>query len=103
MSQKNESSGSNTGMYLLAGVVGAVAAGVGYFMGRESERSHVAARPPVVEQVPNYTDNDTDCAVCLQKFSPIKTLPCKHQFHASCINKWLEIQKTCPKCNRQVE
>ncbi|KAF5287134.1 hypothetical protein FQR65_LT12320 [Abscondita terminalis] len=81
MSQKKESSGSNTGMYLLAGVVGAVAAGVGYFMGRESERSHVTARPHscVVEQVPNYTDTDTVCAICLDELSPSKVSPCKHK------------------------
>ncbi|KAF5300115.1 hypothetical protein FQR65_LT19402 [Abscondita terminalis] len=86
-------------MYLLAGVVGAVAAGVGYFMGRESERSHVTARPFMWydEQVPNYTDTDTVCAICLDELSPSKVFTMQTQIMKADFNKWLQIQKTCPK------
>ena len=49
-----------------------------------------------------------ECAICLSDFSPgerLRPLPCKHVFHASCIDRWLIgrcatelVQPTCPLC-----
>ena len=49
-----------------------------------------------------------ECAICLSDFSPgerLRPLPCKHVFHASCIDRWLigrcatELTPpTCPLC-----
>lgn len=42
------------------------------------------------------------CAVCLADFEAedeVAGLPCNHQFHAACINKWLsECRAACPLC-----
>mmetsp|Transcript_47628 Transcript_47628/g.102660 ORF Transcript_47628/g.102660 Transcript_47628/m.102660 type:complete len:384 (-) Transcript_47628:250-1401(-) len=43
-----------------------------------------------------------ECSVCLSAFvasDSVVALPCRHQFHSSCIKKWLtECRKTCPLC-----
>ncbi|CAD8085522.1 unnamed protein product [Paramecium primaurelia] len=42
-----------------------------------------------------------DCAICLDPLSnqqPIKNTPCKHIFHAKCIEKWLQKNQFCPFC-----
>ena len=48
------------------------------------------------------------CSICLEGFQEkevVKTLPCLHHFHASCIEEWLrrEGQKvSCPVCKTPV-
>lgn len=42
-----------------------------------------------------------ECVICAEKFTEddeVKDLPCKHLFHPSCIDKWLEKKKECPIC-----
>ncbi|CAD8094451.1 unnamed protein product [Paramecium sonneborni] len=42
-----------------------------------------------------------NCAICLDPLSnkqPIKYTPCKHIFHAKCIEKWLQKNQFCPFC-----
>ncbi len=37
-------------------------------------------------------EHKRDCCICLEEFDRskgIKTLPCLHAFHSSCISKWL--------------
>ena len=48
-------------------------------------------------------DVDTKCDVCLSSFEEgevLRTLPCEHAFHSSCIDRWLLGSKsaTCPCC-----
>ena len=49
-----------------------------------------------------------ECSVCLEGYpecSRVTTLPCKHSFHAECIEPWLRQQgmsATCPLCKRIV-
>ncbi|CAD8181697.1 unnamed protein product [Paramecium octaurelia] len=46
-------------------------------------------------------DLQDNCAICLDPLSnqqPIKTTPCKHIFHAKCIEKWLQKNQFCPFC-----
>ena len=40
------------------------------------------------------------CSICMEIIeSGMNTLPCKHQFHEKCINKWKDEGKnTCPCC-----
>ncbi|KAH8662775.1 hypothetical protein BGZ61DRAFT_145328 [Ilyonectria robusta] len=46
------------------------------------------------------------CAVCLELLlyeDDVRCLPCRHIFHASCINRWfLQGQFTCPCCKRRL-
>ena len=49
---------------------------------------------------------EDQCSICFEKFErrqKIKTLgKCKHEYHSSCIDKWLKEQKKCPMCNEEV-
>lgn len=66
----------------------------------------------VVESLPKRTfDRDGDrvapgaaapsCAICMTDYQfgeELRVLPCKHEFHASCVDQWLLLKKTCPYC-----
>jgi hypothetical protein len=44
------------------------------------------------------------CPICLDTSTPMNiTLLCNHQFHSSCINKWLDINCVCPYCRAYVK
>ncbi|XWS65971.1 hypothetical protein CRYUN_Cryun05aG0159700 [Craigia yunnanensis] len=47
------------------------------------------------------SEDELTCSVCLEQVNVgdlIRSLPCLHQFHASCIDPWLRQQGTCPVC-----
>lgn len=68
------------------------------------------ATPSEIRRLPSHTVPDDrashiQCAICLDTCKPgdiIRTTPCFHQFHASCVDKWLEIKATCPVCKVSV-
>ena len=42
-----------------------------------------------------------DCRICMCECcvgETIRTLPCCHEFHAECIDKWFELKPRCPLC-----
>ncbi|KAF3775840.1 RING-H2 finger protein [Nymphaea thermarum] len=47
-----------------------------------------------------------ECAICLSKFEDLDILhllpKCRHVFHVSCIDEWLEMNSTCPLCRQDV-
>ncbi|CAN6456636.1 unnamed protein product [Victoria cruziana] len=47
------------------------------------------------------------CAICLSKFDEsdiLHLLPkCRHGFHVSCVDSWLEMHSSCPLCRQTVE
>mmetsp|Transcript_78689 Transcript_78689/g.122822 ORF Transcript_78689/g.122822 Transcript_78689/m.122822 type:complete len:305 (+) Transcript_78689:94-1008(+) len=46
------------------------------------------------------------CAVCLADISGgdvVRRLPCRHQFHMACIDKWLHRNKRCPLCMHPID
>jgi len=64
-----------------------------------------------IEQLPSYrfsseegssNQNDqTVCVVCMSDFETrqlVRVLPCSHEFHAKCVDKWLKTNRTCPIC-----
>ncbi|XP_052771803.1 E3 ubiquitin-protein ligase RNF38-like isoform X2 [Mya arenaria] len=63
-----------------------------------------------IEQLPAYRFNgenlrngadQTSCVVCMCEFENrqmLRVLPCYHEFHAKCIDKWLKTNRTCPIC-----
>ncbi|GLI65139.1 hypothetical protein VaNZ11_008597 [Volvox africanus] len=47
------------------------------------------------------SSEEPQCAVCLCEYEEgevITKLPCKHEFHGTCIRKWLQTHYTCPIC-----
>ena len=57
-----------------------------------------------VEQLPSYKFNaethqgdQTNCVVCMCDFEALQSLrvlPCSHEFHSKCIDKWLKVSLT---------
>ena len=56
--------------------------------------------PTLIEM--NITE---DCSICLD--STIETewtrTNCGHQFHKSCLLKWIETNRTCPNCRMNID
>ncbi|XP_028389396.1 E3 ubiquitin-protein ligase RLIM-like [Phyllostomus discolor] len=51
--------------------------------------------------------NDTlnECSICISEYregSQLRILPCSHEFHVHCIDRWLSDNSTCPICRRNV-
>eukprot|EP01105_Mastigella_eilhardi_P014739 TRINITY_DN3356_c0_g1_i1.p1 TRINITY_DN3356_c0_g1~~TRINITY_DN3356_c0_g1_i1.p1 ORF type:complete len:395 (-),score=98.61 TRINITY_DN3356_c0_g1_i1:75-1259(-) len=72
------------------------------------------ASPQRIGELPSFayhpddvvTAADATCAICLGDYENeelIRMLPCGHHFHASCIDKWLVTNKTCPFCKRDID
>ncbi|CAL4967462.1 unnamed protein product [Urochloa decumbens] len=57
-------------------------------------------------ETPQSTDDMEQCHICLTEYEEgeqIRTLPCKHEFHLQCVDKWLkEIHRVCPLCRGDV-
>ncbi|XP_077002837.1 E3 ubiquitin-protein ligase RLIM-like [Tamandua tetradactyla] len=64
------------------------------------------------EQIDNlairsFSKNDAlkVCSVCITEYTEgnkIRTLPCFHEYHAHCIDRWLSENSTCPICRGKV-
>uniref|UniRef100_A0A1I7TBV2 RING-type E3 ubiquitin transferase n=1 Tax=Caenorhabditis tropicalis TaxID=1561998 RepID=A0A1I7TBV2_9PELO len=51
-------------------------------------------------------DEEDMCTVCLSEFEDgedTRKLLCDHLFHPQCISKWLEINKKCPMCRKDID
>ncbi|CAK8561270.1 unnamed protein product [Lathyrus sativus] len=52
------------------------------------------------------TDAESVCCICLVDLSNGSSTPtrlrCSHVFHTDCIQKWINIKKTCPLCRANV-
>jgi len=45
--------------------------------------------------------NETECSICIEKYTDadnVISLQCNHNFHKECIEKWLNINLSCPYC-----
>lgn len=48
--------------------------------------------------------NSEVCGICRDEIvSDVRTLPCKHSFHAKCIYSWAVKFNTCPYCRAQID
>eukprot|EP00656_Telonema_subtile_P041851 TRINITY_DN4716_c0_g1_i4.p2 TRINITY_DN4716_c0_g1~~TRINITY_DN4716_c0_g1_i4.p2 ORF type:complete len:186 (+),score=55.03 TRINITY_DN4716_c0_g1_i4:665-1222(+) len=47
-------------------------------------------------------NEDKDCVICLEELAAgdvIRILPCNHEYHAECVDRWLQTQqRQCPMC-----
>ncbi len=57
------------------------------------------------------TNDDDDgqhgkcCAICLDSFGNgdiVRDLPCRHEFHAECVDQWLKMTPLCPMCKQSM-
>ncbi|KAK3576196.1 hypothetical protein CHS0354_016019 [Potamilus streckersoni] len=51
-------------------------------------------------------DKSEECLICMCDYEDgdsLKILPCFHQFHAGCIDKWILKNATCPVCRVRVD
>jgi hypothetical protein len=69
-------------------------------------RSHGMARGDGMTGGNTSDDEDASCVICLCAYEPgemVRTLPCKHHFHAQCIDEWLQLDKSCALCKQDVD
>ncbi|XP_006163841.1 E3 ubiquitin-protein ligase RLIM-like [Tupaia chinensis] len=57
--------------------------------------------------VRNFDNTDAlkSCSICITEYregSKLRILPCSHEYHAHCIDRWLSENTTCPICRRRV-
>lgn len=46
------------------------------------------------------------CCICLDEMETnerVRKLPCKHNYHVKCIDKWLKQNKCCPMCKTDID
>lgn len=70
---------------------------------------HVVESMPVLiykEHEIVQSEEAAQCYICLMEYEEgdhVKVLPCHHEFHKICIDKWLkEIHRVCPLCRGNV-
>ncbi|KAK1407247.1 hypothetical protein QVD17_38861 [Tagetes erecta] len=69
----------------------------------EAQRAMVET---AIQQLPVFTlkgvpTDCSDCPICLEEFvvgQGVRGLPCAHNFHVACIDKWLRLNIKCPRC-----
>lgn len=47
----------------------------------------------------------SECPICLEEFrvgNEVRGLPCAHNFHVECIDRWLRLSIKCPRCRLSV-
>ncbi|XP_037886209.1 RING-H2 finger protein ATL70-like [Glossina fuscipes] len=67
--------------------------------------SQINMLPSYEYNVDKSCDNQAYCAVCINDLVSkelIRKLPCGHNFHAECLDKWLQSHETCPMCRTRV-
>lgn len=50
-------------------------------------------------------NHERECRVCLSSYETgeiLRILPCFHEYHANCIDKWLKSNRSCPTCRVEV-
>lgn len=77
-------------------------------------RRLASAAKKAIAKIPQRTlkagDKELDpefdqCAVCIEGYKTsdvVRTLPCKHIFHKSCVDPWLLDQRSCPMCKLDI-
>jgi len=49
----------------------------------------------------DYEEADANCCICLSDYAPgaeLRVLPCRHHFHTTCVDQWLQTSAVCPLC-----
>eukprot|EP00457_Paulinella_chromatophora_P007887 gb/GEZN01007913.1/.p1 GENE.gb/GEZN01007913.1/~~gb/GEZN01007913.1/.p1 ORF type:complete len:372 (+),score=57.54 gb/GEZN01007913.1/:74-1189(+) len=70
-------------------------------------RSQSSSSSSAVAPAPTSEDEEElpSCAICLADFKrgeELRILPCQHEFHCPCVDKWLRLHSTCPLCRAPI-
>ncbi|KFK31579.1 hypothetical protein AALP_AA6G130400 [Arabis alpina] len=61
---------------------------------------------PIKLYTKSPSEDSSQCYICLVEYEEgdtIRTLPCHHEFHRTCVDKWLkEIHRVCPLCRGDI-
>ncbi len=90
-----------------------------YVGANREEQERLNQRKATVSMIQDLTDTkifsklmeDTKikepmCCICLRNFTPedeVRILKCQHYFHKECIMEWLNREKSCPYCRRDID
>eukprot|EP01064_Diplonema_japonicum_P031549 TRINITY_DN5697_c0_g1_i1.p1 TRINITY_DN5697_c0_g1~~TRINITY_DN5697_c0_g1_i1.p1 ORF type:complete len:371 (+),score=29.45 TRINITY_DN5697_c0_g1_i1:201-1313(+) len=58
-----------------------------------------------LEDKEKLPEENKSCAICLESFDngdTLRTLPCLHFFHPSCVDRWLKENAKCPTCRTDI-
>lgn len=69
----------------------------------EATKDEISKVAPLQRHAGN--SQEQNCAVCHEDFDVgqfVRWLPCRHHFHANCIDAWLAIKQDCPICRRNL-
>jgi len=74
---------------------------------RRGATEEVIRRSPLIDcsEEDLASTQQSSCAVCMLDFQvgeKLRELPCGHDFHGDCIDKWLGRNKVCPLCNHDI-
>jgi len=68
--------------------------------------SQIAALPVERFSANESDDPEATCSICLTEYtdgSMMRRLPCGHDFHRRCVDKWLQRNKRCPLCIHAID
>jgi E3 ubiquitin-protein ligase SDIR1 len=69
------------------------------------ERSSVSSASSSPSSPTASQTTSLECGVCLEPIvvnDVVRTLPCLHQFHSACSDRWLVQSATCPICKTRI-
>ena len=61
--------------------------------------------PDCIYEPASPDEEELTCCVCVEAVEPgnrMRSLPCKHCYHPDCIDRWLQMHRTCPMCKAVV-
>lgn len=73
----------------------------------ENSRNNTISKDALKDlKLKSHDGSPLECPICLsdvQKRERVRVLPCKHEFHSRCVDKWLKMQEDCcPICRKRV-
>ena len=76
-------------------------------VGRGASDRDLAKLPtvPYAEDLDLLKGEEQCCSVCITDYDQgdkLRVLPCKHLFHAKCVDQWLSVNATCPLCRKSI-
>ncbi|KAL9314138.1 hypothetical protein ACSQ67_019590 [Phaseolus vulgaris] len=83
---------------------------VTFHRGRYLNQTQKDAIESSIQELATFTinvvpTNCNECLICLEEFcvgNQVRGLPCSHNFHVECIDVWLRLNVSCPRCRCSV-